>query len=99
MWPRSAGPAQAPRPHTAKGAAVPVRTADGATRTTETLRRYRRACDYLAAAMIHLKDNFLLTEPLRAEHLKPRPLGHWGTCPGLTLVYSGLNRLVADTGQ
>ncbi|MEV6647958.1 phosphoketolase family protein [Amycolatopsis sp. NPDC051371] len=65
----------------------------------ETLRRYRRACDYLAAAMIHLKDNVLLTEPLRPEHLKPRPLGHWGTCPGLTLVYAGLNRLVADTGQ
>jgi xylulose-5-phosphate/fructose-6-phosphate phosphoketolase len=65
----------------------------------ETLRRYRRACDYLAAAMIHLKDNVLLTEPLRPEHLKPRPLGHWGTCPGLTLVYAGLNRLVAETGQ
>ncbi|GLY42956.1 phosphoketolase [Amycolatopsis sp. NBRC 101858] len=66
---------------------------------TDTLRRYRRACDYLAAAMIHLKDNVLLTEPLRSEHLKPRPLGHWGTCPGLTLIYAGLNRLVADTGQ
>ncbi|MFJ7213525.1 phosphoketolase family protein [Amycolatopsis sp. NPDC098790] len=65
----------------------------------ETLRRYRRACDYLAAAMIHLKDNVLLTEPLRPEHLKPSPLGHWGTCPGLTLVYAGLNRLVAETGQ
>ncbi|MFE6617324.1 phosphoketolase family protein [Amycolatopsis sp. NPDC057786] len=66
---------------------------------TETLRRYRRACDYLAAAMIHLKDNVLLREPLRPEHLKPRPLGHWGTCPGLTLVYAGLNRLVSETGQ
>ncbi|MEU3626723.1 phosphoketolase family protein [Amycolatopsis coloradensis] len=65
----------------------------------EILRRYRRACDYLAGAMIHLKDNFLLTEPLRPEHLKPRPLGHWGTCPGLTLVYAGLNRLVSKTGQ
>ncbi|RSM57253.1 phosphoketolase [Amycolatopsis sp. WAC 01376] len=66
---------------------------------TGTLRRYRRACDYLAAAMIHLKDNTLLREPLRPEHLKPRPLGHWGTCPGLTLVYAGLNRLVSETGQ
>ncbi|WP_290056516.1 phosphoketolase family protein [Amycolatopsis solani] len=65
----------------------------------DTLRRYRRACDYLAAAMIHLKDNVLLAEPLRREHLKPRPLGHWGTCPGLTLIYAGLNRLVAGTGQ
>ncbi|MFI6026858.1 phosphoketolase family protein [Amycolatopsis magusensis] len=61
--------------------------------------RYRRACDYLAAAMIYLRDNVLLREPLRAEHLKPRPLGHWGTCPGLTLVYSGLNRLVRETGR
>ncbi|WP_246257649.1 phosphoketolase family protein [Amycolatopsis anabasis] len=66
---------------------------------TATLRRYRRACDYLAVAMIYLRDNTLLREPLRPEHLKPRPLGHWGTCPGLTLVYSGLNRLVRRTGQ
>jgi xylulose-5-phosphate/fructose-6-phosphate phosphoketolase len=64
-----------------------------------TLRRYRAACDYLAAAMIYLRDNVLLTEPLRREHLKPRPLGHWGTCPGLNLVYSGLNRLISRTGQ
>jgi xylulose-5-phosphate/fructose-6-phosphate phosphoketolase len=78
---------------------VPARTAEHRGLTTDTLQRYRRACDYLAAAMIHLKDNVLLTEPLRAEHLKPRPLGHWGTCPGLTLVYAGLNRLVAETGQ
>jgi xylulose-5-phosphate/fructose-6-phosphate phosphoketolase len=66
---------------------------------TETLRRYRRACDYLSAAMIYLRDNVLLREPLRPEHLKPRPLGHWGTCPGLNHVYSGLNRLVERTGQ
>jgi xylulose-5-phosphate/fructose-6-phosphate phosphoketolase len=74
---------------------------DGTTSTedTRTLRRYRRAADYLAAAMIYLKDNVLLTEPLQREHLKPRPLGHWGTCPGLTLVYSALNRLVSSTGQ
>jgi xylulose-5-phosphate/fructose-6-phosphate phosphoketolase len=63
------------------------------------MRRYRRACDYLAAAMIYLRDNVLLREPLRPEHLKPRPLGHWGTCPGLNLVYSGLDRLVRRTGH
>ncbi|SDY43637.1 xylulose-5-phosphate/fructose-6-phosphate phosphoketolase [Amycolatopsis xylanica] len=67
--------------------------------TADTLRRYRRACDYLAVAMIYLKDNVLLREPLRPEHLKPRPLGHWGTCPGLTLVYSGLNGLIRRTAQ
>ncbi|MFD9889358.1 phosphoketolase family protein [Amycolatopsis sp. NPDC059027] len=61
--------------------------------------RYRRAGDYLSAAMIHLRDNTLLTEPLRPEHVKPRPLGHWGTCPGLNLVYNGLNALIRLTGQ
>ncbi|WP_432560933.1 phosphoketolase family protein [Kineococcus sp. SYSU DK003] len=66
---------------------------------TAALARYRRAADYLAVAMIHLRDNVLLREPLRAEHLKPRLLGHWGTCPGITYVYAGLNRLVRDTGQ
>lgn len=60
---------------------------------------YRRAADYLAAAMIYLRNNVLLTEPLRREHLKPRLLGHWGTCPGITFVYSGLNGLVRRTGQ
>ncbi|RZQ59460.1 phosphoketolase family protein [Amycolatopsis suaedae] len=61
--------------------------------------RYRAACDYLSVAQIYLRDNVLLREPLRPEHLKPRPLGHWGTCPGLNLVYSGLNGLVRRTGQ
>ncbi|MQA09791.1 MAG: phosphoketolase [Pseudonocardiaceae bacterium] len=65
----------------------------------DTLSRYRRACDYLSAAMIYLRDNVLLHEPLRREHLKPRLLGHWGTCPGINLVYSGLNRLVRRSGQ
>ncbi len=59
------------------------------------LTRYRRAADFLAAAMIYLRDNVLLREPLRPEHLKPRLLGHWGTCPGITFVYSGLNGLVS----
>jgi xylulose-5-phosphate/fructose-6-phosphate phosphoketolase len=61
--------------------------------------RYRNACDYLAACMIYLRDNVLLREPLRPAHLKPRLLGHWGTCPGITFVYTGLNRLVSRTGQ
>ncbi|GAA3988042.1 phosphoketolase family protein [Allokutzneria multivorans] len=69
------------------------------TPSTDTVRRYRRACDYLAAAMIYLRGNVLLREPLRPEHLKPRLLGHWGTCPGITFVYSGLNGLVRRTGQ
>ncbi|WP_424185463.1 hypothetical protein ACOBQX_26740 [Actinokineospora sp. G85] len=55
--------------------------------------RYRRACDYLSAAMIYLRDNVLLREPLRVKHLKPRLLGHWGTCPGITYLYTALNRV------
>jgi xylulose-5-phosphate/fructose-6-phosphate phosphoketolase len=65
--------------------------------SSEQLRRYRRAADYLAAVMIFLQDNVLLRDPLRVEHLKPRLLGHWGTCPGITFVYAGLNRLVCET--
>ncbi|WHT15948.1 phosphoketolase family protein [Crossiella sp. CA-258035] len=66
---------------------------------TAAARRYRRAADYLAAAQIYLRDNVLLREPLRPHHLKPRLLGHWGTCPGITFVYSGLNALAKATGQ
>ncbi|MEU9027104.1 phosphoketolase family protein [Streptomyces sp. NPDC048383] len=59
---------------------------------------YRRAADYAAAALIHLQDNVLLREPLRPEHIKPRLLGHWGTCPGITMVYTALNTLVRERG-
>jgi xylulose-5-phosphate/fructose-6-phosphate phosphoketolase len=61
--------------------------------------RYRRACDYLAACMIYLRDNVLLREPLQSAHIKPRLLGHWGTCPGITYVCTGLDGLVARTGR
>ncbi|TXS35588.1 phosphoketolase family protein [Streptomyces sp. t39] len=59
-------------------------------------RTYRRAADYVAASLIFLRDNVLLREPLRAEHLKPRLLGHWGSCPGITMMYSSLNALVRE---
>jgi xylulose-5-phosphate/fructose-6-phosphate phosphoketolase len=68
-------------------------------RETTVAARYRRAADFIAAGMIYLQDNVLLREPLRPEHIKPRPLGHWGTCPGITLLYSGLNALIRRTGQ
>ncbi|MFB6825010.1 phosphoketolase [Streptomyces virginiae] len=58
-----------------------------------------RAANYLAAGQIYLMDNPLLTEPLRAEHIKPRLLGHWGTSPGLNLVYTHLNRVIRERGQ
>ncbi|MET9699895.1 phosphoketolase family protein [Streptomyces sp. NPDC006529] len=59
---------------------------------------YRRAADYVAAALVFLRDNVLLRDPLRPEHLKPRLLGHWGTCPGITRVYAALNTLVRERG-
>ncbi|PYH76701.1 D-xylulose 5-phosphate/D-fructose 6-phosphate phosphoketolase [Aspergillus uvarum CBS 121591] len=58
------------------------------------LQKYRRAAAYIAAAMIFLQDNVLLKRGLKHEDIKPRLLGHWGTCPGLILVYSHLNYLV-----
>jgi xylulose-5-phosphate/fructose-6-phosphate phosphoketolase len=58
--------------------------------------RYRRATNYLAAAQTYLKDNVLLDEPLRPTHIKDRLLGHWGTCPGINLVYAHLNRLIRE---
>jgi xylulose-5-phosphate/fructose-6-phosphate phosphoketolase len=54
-----------------------------------------RAANYLAVGQIYLMGNALLTEPLRAEHVKPRLLGHWGTSPGLNLVHVHLNRVIA----
>src|SRR3954469_13484213 len=53
-----------------------------------------RAANYLTVGQIYLQDNALLREPLRPEHIKPRLLGHWGTSPGLNLVYVHLNRLI-----
>jgi xylulose-5-phosphate/fructose-6-phosphate phosphoketolase len=62
----------------------------------EAVARYRRAADFLASAQIYLRDNCLLEEPLRPEHVKERLLGHWGTCPGITLVHAHLNRLAIE---
>jgi xylulose-5-phosphate/fructose-6-phosphate phosphoketolase len=63
---------------------------------SEKLAVYRRATDYIAAAMIYLQDNVLLEEPLQHDHVKHRLLGHWGTVPGINLMYAGLNRLILD---
>jgi xylulose-5-phosphate/fructose-6-phosphate phosphoketolase len=53
-----------------------------------------RAANYLTVGQIYLLDNALLTEPLRPQHVKPRLLGHWGTSPGISLVYAHLNRVI-----
>ncbi|MFC9315614.1 phosphoketolase [Streptomyces nigra] len=63
-----------------------------------TLDAHWRAANYLAAGQIYLMANALLTEPLRPEHIKPRLLGHWGTSPGLNLVYTHLNRVISARG-
>src|SRR5450631_935095 len=55
---------------------------------------YWRAANYLSVGQIYLLDNPLLDEPLTREHIKPRLLGHFGTTPGLNLVYVHLNRLI-----
>jgi len=55
-----------------------------------------RAANYLSVGQIYLLRNPLLTEPLQAEHVKPRLLGHWGTTPGLNLIYAHLNRVIRN---
>ena len=55
---------------------------------------YWRACNYLCAGMIYLRDNPLLREPLRPEHFKNRLLGHWGSDPGQTFAWVHLNRII-----
>jgi xylulose-5-phosphate/fructose-6-phosphate phosphoketolase len=73
-----------------------VRIADSALSADELekLNAYWRACNYLAAGMIYLRDNPLLREPLQPEHIKQRLLGHWGSSPGLSFAWVHLNRLI-----
>ncbi|GAC1656738.1 MAG: hypothetical protein NVS4B12_29140 [Ktedonobacteraceae bacterium] len=60
----------------------------------DAIARYRRVTNYLVAAQIYLRDNVLLEAPLQPEHIKDRLLGHWGTSPGINLVYAHLNHLI-----
>ncbi|OHV09686.1 phosphoketolase [Kushneria phosphatilytica] len=53
-----------------------------------------RAANYLTVGQIYLQANPLLHDPLQIEHIKPRLLGHWGTSPGLNLIYAHLNRMI-----
>ncbi|MGC8635309.1 MAG: phosphoketolase family protein [Candidatus Limnocylindrales bacterium] len=91
---------------TAQQAAQDAQAAAQATRaggplSDEELRlidAYWRAANYLSVGQIYLLDNPLLHEPLRPEHVKPRLLGHWGTTPGLNLLYAHLNRAIRNWG-
>ncbi|KQQ11383.1 phosphoketolase [Rathayibacter sp. Leaf296] len=67
--------------------------------TLETVDAWWRAANYLAVGQIYLLANPLLTEPLTRDHIKPRLLGHWGTTPGLNLIYAHLNRAIRERHQ
>ncbi len=62
----------------------------GVGNSPEMLRRRYRALDYLVVAQLFLQDNFLLRNDLTSKDIKPRLLGHWGTCHGINVVYSNL---------
>ncbi|MGR9485746.1 phosphoketolase family protein [Rhizobium leguminosarum] len=60
----------------------------------QSMDAYWRASNYLSVGQIYLLDNPLLKKPLKREHIKPRLLGHWGTSPGLNMLYVHLNRVI-----
>ncbi|WP_028647665.1 phosphoketolase [Nocardiopsis sp. CNT312] len=64
----------------------------------ERVDAYWRAANYLSVGQIYLMDNPLLRTELLPEHVKPRLLGHWGTCPGLNFCYAHLNRVIRERG-
>lgn len=64
----------------------------------ESIERRIRLCDYLCVAQLYLQDNFLLERPLEFDDIKPRLLGHWGTCHGINLAYANfLTKYGADS--
>ena len=70
---------------------------DSTTLTPDALRKidaYWRASNYISVGQIYLYDNPLLREPLKASHIKPMLLGHWGTTPGQNFIYVHLNRVI-----
>lgn len=61
--------------------------------TIERIKKRIRLCDYLCVAQLYLRDNFLLTQKLTPNDIKPRLLGHWGTCHGINVAYANLKEL------
>ena len=61
------------------------------------IQKYVRCANYLTVAQIFLQDNFLLERPLQPADIKPRLLGHWGSCPGVNFTYAHLNHLINST--
>jgi xylulose-5-phosphate/fructose-6-phosphate phosphoketolase len=70
--------------------------ADLSAEILERIDAYWRAANYLSVGQIYLRENPLLQEPLREEHIKTRLLGHWGTTPGLNFIYAHLNRVIRE---
>lgn len=64
--------------------------------TIEKIQKRIRACDYLSVAQLYLRDNFLLDSPLSYDDIKPRLLGHWGTCHGINVAYANLKSCFED---
>ena len=62
----------------------------------EKINQRIRFCNYLAVAQIFLQDNFLLNRPLEFSDVKPRLLGHWGSCPGINIAYANLKARFPD---
>jgi xylulose-5-phosphate/fructose-6-phosphate phosphoketolase len=60
----------------------------------EIIKKYIRALNYLSVTQIYLQNNCLLERPLKPDDIKPRLLGHWGTCPGINFTYAHLNYLI-----
>ena len=72
-------------------------TVEGTPLSAEELQKmdaYWRACCYLILGMLYLRENPLLRETLRVEHIKKRLLGHWGSSPGQSFVWTHLNRVI-----
>ncbi len=81
-----------PTPANSEPSIAQVRAAHRA--ELDAIGRYCRLTNYLTAAQIYLKDNFLLKEPLKSEHIKDFLSGHWGTSTGINLIYAHLNCLI-----
>ena len=89
--PSASGPTVPPEPYELADAAGPLDKD-----TLRSLDAWWRAANYLGVGQIYLTGNPLLREPLQAEHIKPRLLGHFGTVPGLNLVYVHANRAIRE---
>jgi xylulose-5-phosphate/fructose-6-phosphate phosphoketolase len=88
---KGSGETRAPRPYILGQAPGPLGFDELA-----AIDRWWRAANYLSVGQIYLMANPLLSEPLQPEHIKPRLLGHFGTVPGLNLVWAHANRQIVQ---